>query len=227
MTTATVSYRCPYCETLVEVDREMAGDVVACRNPACGQQFRAEVPSAQPILAREAPETATDAADRSGSVHDEQVLTTVHPVLFRGRPLGAALCLLAVALGIAGLLWSLVGVEPADEAGFASGTVVLVASLVLLAIAGGTLLVWWVQSRWTSLSITDERTMLTEGIISRETSEVRHRDVRNLRTDQSFVQRLLGVGTLEISSAGQDDFEITVHGVSRPDELASLIRDQQ
>jgi hypothetical protein len=48
-----------------------------------------------------------------------------------------------------------------------------------------------------------------------------------LRTDQSIVQRLLGVGTLAVSSAGQDDFEITVRGVSRPDELASLIRDQQ
>jgi hypothetical protein len=224
-TMATVSYRCPYCETLVEIDREAAGDVVACRNPACGQQFRAEVPSAQPILSREAP-VATGAADRAGSAHDEQVLTTVHPVLFRGRPLGAALCFLAVGLGVAGVLWSLAGAT-AGDAGFLSGSAILVVSLVLLAVAAGTLLVWWVQTRWTSLSITDERTLLTEGIISRETSEVRHRDIRNLRTDQSIVQRLLGVGTLAISSAGQDDFEITVRGVSRPDELASLIREQQ
>jgi uncharacterized membrane protein YdbT with pleckstrin-like domain len=77
------------------------------------------------------------------------------------------------------------------------------------------------------LHITDERTLLVEGIISRYSTEVRHEDVRNLQVEQTALQRILGVGQIEISSSGQSAMEIVVKGVPDPQGIADLIRRHQ
>ena len=88
-------------------------------------------------------------------------------------------------------------------------------------------LVWWIKCKSIRLQITDERTLLIEGIISRYSTEVRHEDVRNLQVEQSALQRILGVGRIEISSAGQATMEIVVNGVPDPQGIADLIRRHQ
>lgn len=221
MPATTIAYRCPFCETVVEIDSGRAGESVTCTNPRCRRQFRAELPSARPVTTP----GGLESGESGTAAHEERILKTVHPVLLRGRPLAAVFCLAAAVLGVAGLLWALLSGVPGDET--AVETAVLIGSVALLAGAAGTLLVWWIQTRYTSLTITDGRSLLARGFISRETSEVRHQDIRNLQTDQSFIQRLLGVGTLAISSAGQDDFEITVRGVRQPEQLAALVREHQ
>ncbi len=88
-------------------------------------------------------------------------------------------------------------------------------------------LVEWLICRGTRLVITNRRTTLTRGLLDKQTSEVRHVDVRNVRVNQSFVQRMFRVGTLEISSAGQGDVEIGIKGVPDPQAIATLIREQR
>ncbi len=88
-------------------------------------------------------------------------------------------------------------------------------------------LVEWLVCRGTRLTVTNRRTVLARGILDRQTSEVRHADVRNVRVNQSFVQRLFRVGTLEISSAGQSDVEIGLKGIPDPQAIATLIREQR
>jgi len=61
---------------------------------------------------------------------------------------------------------------------------------------------WMLLSQFTTLTVTDDLTIYQEGFVSRETSEVQHNDVRNIQLDQSFVQRLLGIGGVSISSSG-------------------------
>jgi len=56
---------------------------------------------------------------------------------------------------------------------------------------------WMLLSQFTTLTVTDDRTIYQEGFVSRETSEVQHNDVRNIQLDQSFVRRLLGIGVSE------------------------------
>lgn len=85
------------------------------------------------------------------------------------------------------------------------------------------LLVWWLKSKATVLTVTDERTILRRGLLSKSLNEVWHRDVRNVRLSQSFWQRIFGTGTLEISSAGQADVEIRVAGIPDPDEVKEII----
>jgi uncharacterized membrane protein YdbT with pleckstrin-like domain len=75
--------------------------------------------------------------------------------------------------------------------------------------------------------VENKPTTFQEGIISRETSEVQHDDVRNLQIDQNILERLLGIGDIAISSSGQDDMEIQVKGIPSPDRLAKVIRKNQ
>ena len=85
----------------------------------------------------------------------------------------------------------------------------------------------WLKQRATRLIVTSRRTTLKEGILDKRTNEVRHSDVRNVRVSQTFGQRLFGVGTVEISSAGQGDVEIAVDGVPEPERVADLIREHR
>jgi uncharacterized membrane protein YdbT with pleckstrin-like domain len=86
---------------------------------------------------------------------------------------------------------------------------------------------WMLMSQFTTLTITDDRTIYQKGVISRETSEVQHDDVRNIQLDQSFMQRLLNVGGIGISSSGQDDLEIVAPRLSNPAQIIDCIRKNQ
>ena len=84
--------------------------------------------------------------------------------------------------------------------------------------------VWYVAAHlWVKLTISNKRTIRHEGIIRRHTSEVLHDHVRNVEIKQSFLQRMLNVGYIGISSSGQDGIEIEVRDIPRPYALKALI----
>ncbi|MCA9012815.1 MAG: PH domain-containing protein [Planctomycetaceae bacterium] len=89
------------------------------------------------------------------------------------------------------------------------------------------ILVWFVQSVSTTLTLTDSRTILRNGLISRESSEVQHDDVRNIQVNQTFFQRMLRIGDIGISSSGQDDLEIQINGIPNPGRIVKTIRENQ
>jgi hypothetical protein len=63
--------------------------------------------------------------------------------------------------------------------------------------------------------------------LDRETSEVQHDDIRNIQVKKSLSDRILGIGRIAISSAGQDDMEIDIRGVPHPDGVADTVRSCQ
>jgi len=89
------------------------------------------------------------------------------------------------------------------------------------------LLYWWLQTLGTTLIITDQRSTLRKGILSKYTNDVRHSSVRNVQISQSFLQRMFGVGKIGISSAGQSGLEIEVAGVPNPEKVKRLIDDNR
>jgi uncharacterized membrane protein YdbT with pleckstrin-like domain len=89
------------------------------------------------------------------------------------------------------------------------------------------LLFWWLGCRATTVTVTDKRTILRTGLFSKHTSEVFHKDVRNIQVDQSLGQRVFGVGTISISTAAQSDFEIIVSGIPNPDGVRALVDDHR
>lgn len=82
---------------------------------------------------------------------------------------------------------------------------------------------WWLKCKGTTLTVTSDRTRLRKGILSKSITEVWHQDVRNVQLNQSFWQRILGVGTIGVSSAGQSGLEISVAGIPDPDRVKELI----
>jgi uncharacterized membrane protein YdbT with pleckstrin-like domain len=84
-------------------------------------------------------------------------------------------------------------------------------------------LIWWIRTKGTELTVTNERASLRKGILSKFTNDVYLTDVRNVQIYQSFWQRVFGVGSVSISSAGNDGIEIEVKGIPNPDKIKEII----
>ncbi len=72
---------------------------------------------------------------------------------------------------------------------FRNNPVGFILSVVLIAALGLGLLIlllWWLRCRGTQLTVTNKRTQLRTGILSKNTNEVWHSDVRNVQISQGF-----------------------------------------
>ena len=85
------------------------------------------------------------------------------------------------------------------------------------------LLLWWAKCCGSTLVVTNVRTTLRRGILSKHTSDVHHTDVRNVQISQGLFQRLFSVGTIGVSSAGQSGLEISVSGIPAPSKVKEII----
>ncbi len=109
---------------------------------------------------------------------------------------------------------------------FRSNPLGFILSVILIAAAGAGLVIlaiWWLKTKTAMLTVTNKRTIQRTGLIAKRTTEVVHRDVRNIQIEQSVFQRLFGVGSIGISSAGQSGIEIQFTGVRDPDGIKALI----
>lgn len=89
------------------------------------------------------------------------------------------------------------------------------------------LIPWYIRSRSTRLIVTTDQITLRTGWLSKNTNDVFIENVRNIQVKQSFWQRIMGVGYVGISSAGQSGIEIEVDGLPNPDELKDLLDSQR
>lgn len=85
------------------------------------------------------------------------------------------------------------------------------------------LLIWWLRAMGTTLTVTEERITLRQGILSKHINEVYHTDVRNVRVSQTLFQRMFNVGAIGIATAGHSDIEIAVGGMPDPGKIKALI----
>lgn len=212
-----LTFQCPHCQQAVEVKEDVLGGNVDC--PHCDKTFQAIAPAGRLMEDRRGTGTPTV----SMPADEEEVLREVHPVLFRHHLLLSAICLLLVIAAVVGLVMFLTG-EPL--LGLTGGSL-LIASLIALAVAMFFVGRWWINVLGTTLTVTNSRTILRKGILSKRTSEVQHDDVRNIKSDRNTLERLLNYGDIAISSSGQDDFEIVVNDVPDPDGILEIIRRNQ
>ena len=114
--------------------------------------------------------------------------------------------LVAVAAAIAAL---------AGSTGLAVVVGVVVLALVVLA--------GLIKRQATRYVITSERLHIRHGILAKKTQETRVQRVQNVNTEQSFIQRLLQVGTVDFDTAGTDDSEFRFVGVASPEEVVRAV----
>jgi uncharacterized membrane protein YdbT with pleckstrin-like domain len=94
------------------------------------------------------------------------------------------------------------------------------------ALAGGAALVvlaGFIKRMATVYTITNQRLRIKRGILSKRVQQTRIDRVQNVNTDQSVIQRVLRVGTVDFDTAGTDDSEFTFDGVSSPSRVVEAV----
>lgn len=214
--TEAIAYECPYCHATVEVENHELGDRVDC--DACSRPFKAALPVGRPVDDDE-PAEATPIAtgsDRGG----ERTLYEAHPAVWRAHPFRTFL--LAV-LAIAGIAAVAAGLSGQAVANLSTGGLAI-AGLIALGIVAVAVGYLFLLAKATVMTITNRRTIIRRGLISQNTNEVQHDDVRNIRCNRSLMERMLDYGDIELSSAGQNDMEVVIHDIPRPLEALEIIR---
>jgi uncharacterized membrane protein YdbT with pleckstrin-like domain len=104
----------------------------------------------------------------------------------------------------------------------------IVAVLLIAAFGIGilVLLYWYIKTRATSLTVTDSDLLYERGILSKDRTSVSLKHVRAVHVTQGFVNRILGVGTIQISTAG-DEPEFTIADMPDPHVIREAISKAQ
>ena len=218
------AYQCPVCQHDITVSDNVIGTIVDC--PSCDSPIQIEVPVAHQVVDHT---PNPDAPRIDYAEREENILRELHPSMFRKHPIRYIFYAGIVLVGLLGIINTMANGDLVAAGGWLTFT-----SWIQWAISGAITLAglilflkWWLEIRYTTLIVTSKRTILRKGIVSRETSEVQHDDVRNIQVDQNMYERIVGVGDLAISSSGQDDLEIVVLGIAHPEDVADVVRDLQ
>lgn len=228
-----INVTCDNCDKPFEVDDDaQPGEKVSC--PYCGDINRMPAPpqrvpatAGAPVVAKgkrlpEVPEGAMPHKQVSQPAQEaeEKNVMVVRQAMFRAHPFLYSLMVLVILLGAT---WAIAAVVQTQWARWHVWLGLIVA---LLGVTWW--LVWWgAPHRWVKLIITNKRTIRQEGIVVRKTSEVLHTHIRNVKIEQSVLQRVLGVGSISIDTAGGSDeknmIEIQMDNVAKPYDVKSVI----
>ena len=141
----------------------------------------------------------------------------MHPgedVVFEGHPSWRALLSFyvygTVAVAVVGVIVALV----------ASVAVGVLTAVVLFAIM---IVVGFVKRMATTYMVTNQRLYIRRGILSKREQQTRIDRVQNVNTNQTLLQRMLSVGTVDFDTAGTDDSEFRFVGISSPSQVAAAV----
>jgi len=141
----------------------------------------------------------------------------LHPgesIIYEGHPSWRAIIgyyiqglLGALALAVVGYLL--------DGIGLGVGFLLLVIALVLIA--------GFIRRFATVYTITTQRLRIKHGIIARHVQQTDIERVQNVSTNQSVIERMLQVGTVDFDTAGTDDSDFKFAGVEDPEEVVAAV----
>lgn len=102
-------------------------------------------------------------------------------------------------------------------------------SLLLIPVFGLGLLIllsWHLQNKSSKLTVGEREILFEKGLLSKERSEINISSIRTTKVNQSFFNRIFGVGSIEIYTAG-DTPEIVAKGMPDPNKIRELIKAKQ
>jgi uncharacterized membrane protein YdbT with pleckstrin-like domain len=142
-------------------------------------------------------------------------LRTGEKQLYQGRPSWKALMSFYVGgLIVAALVLVVLGLL-ADSWPLA----VVVAAII----AGLTLIVGYLRRVSTKYLITTQRLRISRGVVRRAVQETRLDRVQNVNYQQSLLDRVFGVGTVDFDTAGTDDSEFRFEWVDGPEKVVRAV----
>jgi uncharacterized membrane protein YdbT with pleckstrin-like domain len=135
--------------------------------------------------------------------------------LYEGRPSWRALLSFYLGgIGVAVLVLVILGLL-AGEWG--------IAVVIAVALTALTLVVGYVRRISTKYLITNQRLRISRGIVRRNVQETRLERVQNVNYNQSVLDRMLGVGTVDFDTAGTDDSEFKFVWVNGPEQVVRAV----
>jgi uncharacterized membrane protein YdbT with pleckstrin-like domain len=95
----------------------------------------------------------------------------------------------------------------------------------LIVVGGGALMIvgGLIKRIATVYTITNQRLRIKRGILAKRVQQTRIDRVQNVNTDQSVLERVLRVGTVDFDTAGTDDSDFTFAGVSSPSRVVEAV----
>ncbi|HWH94137.1 MAG TPA: PH domain-containing protein [Baekduia sp.] len=98
-----------------------------------------------------------------------------------------------------------------------AGIAVFVAVMAIVILAG------LVKRMATRYVISTERLNIRTGILSKHVQQTSIDRVQNVNTEQTLVDRILRVGSVDFDTAGTDDSDFTFRGVSNPSGIVAAV----
>lgn len=142
-------------------------------------------------------------------------------IIFRGHPSWRSI----IGFYLTGLLLVLLagaiaaGVTALGDGGVDSGVV----AVVVIVAAAILIIVGLVKRIATTYTITNHRLHIRRGLIARHVQQARLERVQNVNTDQSVIQRILQVGTVDFDTAGTTDSDFKFEGVAQPEKVMAAV----
>jgi uncharacterized membrane protein YdbT with pleckstrin-like domain len=141
----------------------------------------------------------------------------LHPgeeIVFEGHPSWRGVLSFYVrGLGIALVVGVILFFAISTAAGI--GAFVVVMAVVILA--------GLVKRMATRYVISTERLNIRTGILSKHVQQTSIDRVQNVNTEQTFMDRILRVGSVDFDTAGTDDSDFTFRGVSNPSGIVAAV----
>ena len=221
---ADFKINCPHCKQSLEAPEEMLGQQINC--PTCNGAISLPAPQpTAPVAPPPPPQNQTRACPFCGETILLAAVKCKHCGEFldgRNRQAAAPPPLQPKKskLQVENDLWK----SNPSYLYYLSHFIFGVLSLPLFGL-GLLFIVYALLDRNTKLyTLTNKRVMSKVGIISRKIHEVGVRDIRNINVKQGILERLFGLGTVEIASAGTAGVEISFAGIKDPMRARDLIR---
>jgi uncharacterized membrane protein YdbT with pleckstrin-like domain len=140
-------------------------------------------------------------------------------VIYEGRPSWRSI----ISFYITGLIVVIVlGAIGYFAASATVGASVFAVALVIMLLWG------WLKRLATRYAITDRRLRIQRGILSKHVEEARVERLQEYSTRQSFIERLLQVGTIDFDTASSQQGDLfQFKGIANPHEVARLVDQAQ
>lgn len=104
-----------------------------------------------------------------------------------------------------------------------------IACILLIAAFGIGLLIllwWYLQCKASTLTVKQRDILYEKGLLSKSRVEFGIAGIRTVKVNQSFFDRIFGVGSIQIYTSG-DQAEIEVKGMPDPNRVRELIKTLQ
>ncbi len=205
-----LTFSCPHCAQKLEVPEEMLGQATEC--PAC--HGRIDSP---------APETKET---KDCSFCGEEILATARKCKHCGEFLdGTARPAPQSAPqkrseGPEETLWT-------AHTSMLYYIPMLILGVLLIPLLVGVLIIVYavLDQRFRVFTVTNRRVVSRRGIIGRKTREVAICDIRAINMSQGILERIFGLGSVGIGSAGTAALEVKFAGVVQPTSVRDLVRE--